>query len=1117
MILSNCDRSTPCFGRFVSRVCTLPSSQTMKVMKLIITFMTAFLLHASAGSFGQNVTINVKDAPLAKVFRAIEKQTGFGFLYTKKMLDDAGRITLNVKNEPVKNVLEKCFHQLPLHFYIENNTIVVSRNKQSEFPATEELTLMENPLKTISGTVHDTKGNPIAGVSVVVRGTKKGTSTDADGHFSIDANNGDILVFSYVGFKTTNVTVGSNNNLKIVMEIKETVASEIVVVGYGTQVKSTLTGSQGSLKPEMYQNAPRESVIESIQGNIPGVQTMNPSGQPGTSGNTRIRGIGSINADQTPLYIVDGVPIITSDLSGYGSNPLAGINPDDVASVTVLKDAAATSIYGSRAANGVIIITTKEGKSGKVKIHFSVQQGVNKLTLRKSDLPLNTSEMIELLREGWANAGKDPNAFNAELVKEEIDTTQNTDWVDALTRDGNFSQYNLSASGGSEKTQFYSSAGYYQSKAALRGVDYKRGTAKVSVNSKASDRLSFDAGMSGYYQLTHAVADQGGFANPVRSLYRLQPWLNIYNPDGSYDFSYNSTHNPVATYRDVKREGISYNVAVNAGARYIIIPGLTFEPKLSGALTYGEGNRFYPAAFGDGRNVNGRGSKETNLYKNWVSTNILRYKHKFNEIHSFEGFLGYEAQKVVASGNYAEATNFLPGLQTLNAASLPTSTSSSLTSHSLVGTFLNVNYDYKNFIFLSGSFRRDGSSRFGEKKRFANFWSVGAGWSIGKSLLSDVDFISDLKIRASYGINGNQGIGNFASRGLYGSGFDYNGEPGYVFSQYENPLLTWEQNKPFDVGLDFAFFNHRLTGSIDYYNRVTSKLLLDVPISATNGLTSYTVNFGAMKNSGIEIAITSKNFVRKRDDGFDWTTEFNISTLKNEITELSSPLTSSTYKRDVGDDYYTFFLPAYAGVDPQTGDALWYSSTDKKQTSNKYDQAVRIEEGSALPDFYGGLTNKFSYGNFGLSFLIYFNWGNKIYDIWGRYTHSDGAGGFSATSKMARYIYDHRWQKPGDETDVPKVVFKGKQSGSSSQSSTRFLYDGSYIRLRDITLSYDLPRSLAQTVRIEGAQIFFRANNLLTYLKDDRLTFDPEVSIDGTLDQRPPVYKTLTLGLNLNF
>lgn len=1103
--------SIPAMGKWIS-----PSSQTFKVMKLMITFLTVFLLHASAGIFGQNVTIKVKDAPLERVFRSIEKQTGYGFLYTRKMLDEGGRVTLDVRDEPVRKVLEKCLKQLPLSFSIDDNTIIISRSKNEGHPMADILS-MDEMFKTITGTVKDEKGNAISGVSVVVKGTKRGTSTDKEGHFKIEANEGDVLEFSFVGYKKVSRNVGKSDHITVVMQISETVSSEIVVVGYGTQAKSTLTGSQTTLKPETYENAPRESVIESIQGNVPGVQTMNPSGQPGTSGNTRIRGIGSINASQTPLYIVDGVPVITTDVSGYGSNPLAGINPDDVASVSVLKDAAATSIYGSRAANGVIIITTKQGKAGKVKIHFSMQQGVNKLTLKKDDLPLNTSEMIELLREGWVNAGKDINDFIPELEDEEIDTTVNTDWVKALTRDGSFSQYNLSASGGTERTQFYSSAGYYQSKAALRGVDYKRGTAKLSVKSKVSDRLSFDAGMSGYYQRTHAVADQGGFANPVRSLYRLQPWLNIYNPDGSYDFSYNSTHNPVATYREVKRVGISYNVALNVGANLIILPGLTLEPKLSGDLTYGEGDRFYPPGFGDGRNVNGRGSVETNVYKNWISTNILRYKHKFNQVHSLEGFIGYEAQKIVASGNYAEATNFLPGLQTLNAASLPTSTSSSLTSHSLVGTFVNANYDYRNFIFLSASFRRDGSSRFGEKKRFANFWSIGAGWSIGKSLLDDVEFISDLKIRASYGINGNQGIGNFASRGLYGSGNDYNGEPGYVFSQYENPLLTWEQNKPFDIGLDFAFFNYRLTGSVDYYNRITSKLLLDVPISSTNGLTSYTVNYGAMRNSGWELSISSKNVVKKGERGFAWQTDFNLSTLKNEITELPSPLTSSTYKRDVGDNYYTFYLPAYAGVDPENGDALWYAAVDKSATTNKYGSAVRIKEGTALPKFFGGLTNKFSYGNFGLSFLFYYNWGNKIFDIWGRYTQSDGSGGFSATSSISRYVYEHRWQKPGDHTDVPKVVFKGKQSGSSSQTSTRFLYDGSYIRLRDITLSYDLPRSLANTLKIQGAQVYFRANNLFTYLKDNRLTFDPEVSIDGTLDQRPPVYKTLTVGINLNF
>ena len=1082
--------------------------KSLRIMKLTFIIVLISCMQVSAKSYSQTLTLNLKSVELKKALATIEKHSDFRFLYSERNIGRNEKVDINVTNANIEQVMDQLLSGTGLSFKELGNNLIVLVQKDG---------VVEDVF--VKGKVTDkATGRPLEGVSVQIKGSNAGTNTDNKGNYSINVPDKAILTFSSVGYNNVTIPVNGQKVINVSMQISTVGLDEVLVVAYGTQSKSTLTGSVSTLNPEAYEGAPgRPSAIQSIQGNVTGVQTMNSSGQPGTSGNTRIRGIGSINASQTPLYVVDGVPIVTSDVSGYGSDPLAGINPDDIASLTVLKDAAASSIYGSRAANGVIIITTKKGKPGKTAINFSIQQGVNDLTLTEREMPLNTSEMIELLREGWVNSGKDVAGFQAELDKNGVDTTINTDWIDALTRRGTFSQYNLSASGGNDKTQFFSSAGYYVSDGALRGVDYKRGTARMTVSSEVSDRLSFNAGMSGYYQLTHAVSDAGGLANPVRSIYRLQPWLPIYNPDGSYDFSYNSTHNPVATYRDVKREGISYKVSVNLDAKLKLFPGLTYEPRVSGALTSGIANRFYSPAFGDGRNVGGRGSVETNVYKNWVTTNILRYKHSFNVDHSVEGFVGYEAQKIVNTGNYAEATNFLPGLETLNAASLPTSASSSISSNTLVGTFVNGNYDYKKVVFLSASFRRDGSSRFGEKKRFANFWSVGAGWSIAKTFLQDVSYVSDLKLRASYGINGNQGIGNFASKGLYGSGNDYNGEPGYAFSQYENPLLTWEQNKPFDIGLDFGLFKNRLSGSIDYYKRTTSNLLLDVPISGTNGLTSYTVNYGAMENKGWEISLSSKNIVKSKGNGFSWQTDFNISTLENKITKLSSPLTSSTYKRDVGDNYYTFDLYAYAGVDPATGQALWYSSTDKSQTTTKYDEAVRIPEGTATPDFFGGLTNRFSYGNFKFSFLLYYNWGNKIYDGWGRYTDSDGSSGFSATGKISRYTYEHRWQKPGDETDVPAVIYKGKQTGTSSMSSSRFLYDGSYVRLRDITLGYSLPSSITRSLKINDVQVYFRANNLFTYVKDKRLTFDPEVSIDGSLDQRPPVFRTLTLGLDIKF
>src|SRR5699024_3864184 len=517
--------------------------------------------------------------------------------------------------------------------------------------------------------------------------------------------------------------------------------------------------------------------------------------------------------------------------------------------------------------------------------------------------------------------------------------------------------------------------------------------------------------------------------------------------------------------------------------------------------------------FGWGRNTNGRGYARNRRYKVWSTSNILRYKHTFQSKHNLETFIGYEAQNFLRTGSYTGATDFIPNLETLTAASNPAISSSTNTEHSLVGAFLNANYDYNGDYFLSASIRRDGSSRFGAQKRFANFWSVGGGWNLYNTLLSESSVISDLKLKASYGISGNQGIGNYESTSRYGSGYDYADHAGYAFTQYANPLLTWEQNKSFNVGFDFGLFEERLTGTVEYYEKNTSRLLFDRPLPATSGRTGYTVNFGSMKNSGFEISLDSRNIVSNREDGFTWNTEFNISTLKNKITKIPNTIITNHYIREEGGNYYTWYLPAYAGVDVETGKKQWYSSEDKSETTTDYEDAVRLKYGNSMPKFYGGLTNKFSFKNFDFSFLLYFSWGNKLYNLRGTTLNSDGSKGFNPTGNLSRYTYENRWQEPGDETDVPKIIYNGPESHRSS----RWLADGSYVRLRDVTLSYNLPSEFLNKIKVRNANVYVRANNLITYIKDDRLRFDPEQSISGQQALRTPKNKTIVLGINIDF
>lgn len=972
--------------------------------------------------------------------------------------------------------------------------------------------------RTITGTVTDNNGQPLANVSVTVKGANYGTTTDANGSFTLSVGpNIRTLVISSIGFGTREVAVTDRSTVSVALSGAEQSLNEVVVVAYGKQSRRSLTGSATSVNTEAIARAPRTSIQESFQGNVAGVQAVNGSGQPGSVPNIRIRGVGSISAGSAPLYVVDGVPIqYSGDLTGYNTNVIAGLNSADIESITVLKDAASASLYGSRAANGVVLITTKSGRAGKTKISGSAQYGINNLTLRDKDLPLTTTEMIELLREGWVNAGRTFDAFKTELTNRAIDSTINTDWVDALTRQGYFQQYDLSASGGNDRTTFYISGGLNKTEAALKAVDYTRLTSKMSVTNKASDRLNLNGSLGFSYQQSNTVSDAGAFANPVRSFYRLQPWLRIYNPDGSYDYSYNSTFNPVALAEKNFRRGKTYSALGTIGGQYNIYKGLNFETKAGLDMNLAQTNLFWSPGFGDGRNYGGYGSSGSSLYASWITTNLLKYGTTFGEDHTFDVLAGYEAQKARVTSNSGAASNFAPNTNTLANASKPEDATSSETSNSIASWISSLSYNFKKRYYLTGSFRRDGSSRFGAEKRYGNFWSVGASWNVvDENFMQGLNFLSDLKLRASYGVNGNQDIGNFASRALYGvNGYENN--PGYVFSQFGNANLTWEENKPFNVGVDFGVLRNRLTGTVEYYDRTTSSLLLDIPISSTNGVTTYSENVGEMKNKGWEFSLSSKNIVPQSADGFSWDTDFNLTTQENKITKLVNPI-RGTFNREVGLDFYQYYLVGYAGVDPQTGEALWYTDSARTKTTKTYSSNLRFNQGSALPSLFGGLTNRLNFKGFMLSFQFYYNFGNKIYDSWGTFTSSDGASGFSATGKISRYVYENRWRKPGDVTDVPKVTYLGSQTGLSNQTSSRFLYDGDYIRLRDVTLAYNLSKSVADRLKVSNARFYVRANNLYTWVKDDRLTYDPEVPVSGDLDQRPPIYKTMVVGLDISF
>lgn len=1096
----------------------LPKRLLFLIMRTFIFLLcTTVFSFTTTDSFSQKqVTIDMdKEVSVDEVFNIIQNQTRYRFLYPQDLFTNAPKVHLKKGIIPISRLLKQSFVHSDVKFEVsQNNTIVITESPKM---------ISSEPIATqnykVSGTVTDHQGVPMIGANIIEKGTTNGTQTDFDGNFSISlADENAILVVSYLGYVTKEVSVKGMSQITIVLKESAAGLDEVIIVAYDRQSKSSYTGAAVEVDLKAVEETPLASFQESLQGNVAGLQMSTKSGQPGSAPDIRIRGIGSINASSDPLYVIDGIPVVSGNIANIGtnSNTIAGLNPNDIANITVLKDASATAIYGSRGGNGVILITTKKGKEGKTRFDVNVQSGISNVILPDRMRPLNSKQHIELLIESRVNTGESM-ADATDFILDNVDPNVDTDWVDVITRQGLYQQYNLSANGGNENTKFYASMGYYDQEAVVIGIDYKKFNSRVNINHQATDKFNIDFGVGLSHQILHSNSDAGNAANPVRAMLRTVPWEPVYNEDGSYNTDILLTYNPVGLVEKNIRETKLYGVLANLSLKYDLTKNLSFETKGNVDFNLADEFRFDNPEFGEGRNDGGRGRAFDNKILNYNITNLLKYNLRLNNDHNFNFLLGQEAQKINESSLFAFASNYgAPGLTTLSNASVYREASSTKTASSISSYFFNVSYALMNKYYFNATARRDGSSRFGSDVRYANFGSVGLAWNITKEkFLEDSNVITNLKLRTSYGINGNQEIGNFASRGLYSTGADYDGEPGYIYSQQINKNLTWEKNKPFNVGIDFNLIN-RISGTVEYYHRTTTDLLFRVPISATNGLTTYFDNIGEMKNSGIELVLNTINF--DNQDGFSWLTNFNFTSNSNEITKLKDgqSIIDDNYIREIGGDFYTFYMPGFAGADPDNGEALWYLDSSESQTTNQYSEAQPYNQGSALPDFFAGLTNTFTYKNLSFSFLLYLNYGNKVYDPWGRYTSSDGSARLNDRGNMTRNIYNNRWQQPGDVTNVPKVVYGNKQSGLSSQHSTRFLYDGTYLRLRDVSLGYSLSDAITKKMAVNEFKIYLKASNLLTWVKDKNIEVDPEVGIGGQSDLRIPISSQFLIGLNIS-
>lgn len=985
--------------------------------------------------------------------------------------------------------------------------------------------------KVTGNVTSEEDGFPIIGASVVVKGTTTGTVTDLDGLFSLDVPaNAKQLEVSYVGMATQVVNVASN--LKIVLKSNVQNLDEVVVTGYGVMKKAAFTGAAQVVSSESLTKKTDANFMKSLEGSVAGLQVGSFTGQPGAFTSTTIRGMGSVNSGTEPLYVVDGIAIYTDKMGsnqkeGEGqmsASPLANINPNDIESITVLKDATATSIYGARAANGVIVISTKKGASGKARFNFNAKAGSSFVgKLDNNYRSTNLDRYKEIWSEGLVNSGdatdmKDGyNVLNGYVNDYYgVDLTgnvQSVDWLDAILQNGFTQEYNISVQGGNDALRYFISGNYFQNTGVVIGTGMKRYTGRFSLDGN-SGRIGYGLSVNGGFSDIDNSFTESQYLNPMVAVYDLRPFEQIYNQDGSYNLD--AYYNPVAI--NDKEKGNKTNqqqttLVVNPYFSYKIMDGLNW--KTNTGLSILDLNEFIYGSAYDPQYMSSwmNGIRNQERATTLSITNTLNFNRSINELHNLNILAGQEAQKISFKSVYTAAGNYPSDKVTeLGAASVPVSASSLSKASTLASFFFNGEYNYNNKYYASGSFRYDGSSRFGVNNKWAPFWSVGAKYRISEEAFMEntKSWLTDLTVRGSYGTVGNQDIGYFAAMGLYEYGHAYNKVPGSIPYQVANPDLKWETVAKADIGIHAVLFE-RITVELDYYNQRTKDMIFEVPLSFTTGYNYKMMNIGEMENQGFEFLINA-NIMRRKD--FSWDVNLTGTVNRNKIIRLATdkPIETSMNIRKAGEAYHTFYMPEYAGVDTETGAPLWYKGKEGNETTSDINEAGQRIVGSADPKFFGGLGMNFKYKNFDLSFDMSYSLGNKVYNTGFAF---DMQVGHYFLGPVSNYVYENRWQQPGDVTDVPKFV-AGDASNANAISS-RFLMNGSYLRMKSLVFGYTLPKQILAPAMIDNLRVFVSADNLFTLRASDFIGFDPQARSNGVQSWAYPVPTNVMFGLSLGF
>ncbi|NER13872.1 SusC/RagA family TonB-linked outer membrane protein [Leptobacterium flavescens] len=1159
----------------------------MKIYAVLLCISIAKLF--ADNTYAQNISLKMRNVELKTIFTEIEKKSEYSFFYNNSLVDVSKKKSLNVENKEVLDVLSTLLKNTEIDYKIFKKQIILfpknnvsignllkellEKNEQTVNSDANDVgdanlenveAIFEDAVQDlVSGNVSDNNGTPLIGVSVVIKGTTTGTQTDFDGNYQIDAKQGDILVFSYIGMQTTEITVGTSKTINVTMQESVNSLEEVIVVAYGTAKKGDFTGSATKIDAKTIEKRTLTNVANVLDGASAGVRVTPASGQPGSGPAIRVRGIGSVNASSAPLIVLDGVQ--------FDGN-ISSLNANDIESFTVLKDAASTSLYGARAANGVVIITTKRGRSGQAdQFSLNVSQGITSRSIPEYDR-VNASQyyplMWEALRNSLSISGNTPidqaNQLATDGIFDELLTNpfnvpndqivgtdgllnpnaqllypDDLDWQEPLIRSGSRSNIDFSYRGASQTTDYFVSLSYLNEKGFLINTDFERITGRINVNTKLNDWFKTGLNLSYANSVSNQqTAATNAFVNPFFSARAVAPIYPVFlhdpvtgefilddNGDRIFDPGANRVggtsgrHVVQETMLNVDRDEIN-TISARTYAEFHFLKDFTFTFNATLDKRFFRNEDLNNRITGDGA-PDGNASRTSNLFTSITYNQLLNYTRDFDK-HSISVLLGHES--------YRTEREFLTGTRTQQVADgnteldnfvTTTNLSSQTDEQSTEGYFSRFSYDYDDKYYLSGSYRRDGSSRFDPDVRWGNFFSVGGAWRLDReNFMADLPWVNALKLRASYGEVGNDNLGFFVSQELFSLGFNNEANPGILSASSGNPNLKWEVNVQTDVAVEYGLFNNRISGTIEYYNRESKDLLFNVPLPREAGLDNIPSNIGSMENRGFEFDI-SADIITKPD--FKWNLNLNAATIENEITELpQEEIITGTKKLVVGGDIFAFFLREWAGVDPADGSGLFIldpelgavgdsdvRTVDGQVVTTNQNKALRSFVGTSLPDVFGSFTNTFTYKGFELSFLFTYQLGGLTLDNnYGALIHSGTYGNSLHTD-----ILD-RWQQPGDITDIPRL--DADQVNTFGAQSTRFFIKSDFLALRQASISYTFRNdSFTESLGLNSARIYATGENI--FIASGRSGFDAGQNFNGTTQNRFTPSRVIAFGVNVTF